>query len=77
MESRRHRKYTDKLLYLGAVCQKWRQLAWATPTLWTSCLVGDRDVVGWSNHTEQLLVGWLERSGGLPLTIIFSNTARG
>ena len=27
-------------LYLGTVCRKWRQLAWATPQLWSSLLVG-------------------------------------
>jgi len=55
------------LLYLGAVCQKWRRLAWATPELWTSlCLILD----GKPNHDlPQLVTEWLERSASLPLTI--------
>jgi hypothetical protein len=28
-------KFDKSPLYLGAVCQKWRQLTWATPGLWT------------------------------------------
>jgi len=73
-----HDKYDrKKLLYLGAVCQKWRQLAWSTPELWTSVSLGDRDIYRWSNRTEKLLIGWLERSGGLPLTIMFISSTLG
>jgi len=66
-------RYMKMLLYLGAICQKWRRLAWATPELWTSVFlpVGTGGISGRSNHPKKLLVRWLERSGGLPLTITF------
>jgi hypothetical protein len=32
-------RYRQTLLFLGAVCQTWRQLAWATPEIWTSVFV--------------------------------------
>jgi hypothetical protein len=51
-------------LYLGAVCQKWRQLAWATPELWTSIYIGS-----FNRDRAQLVREWLDRSGGLPLSI--------
>jgi hypothetical protein len=67
-------------LYLGAVCQKWRQLAWATPQLWSSLLVGfcGRGRYNCSNefNLPQLIGGWLERSAGLPLTIRFDESER-
>ena len=66
-------------IYLGAVCQKWRQLAWATPELWTSLHVRcprsgkynykyNRKL---NDHLPRprLVTEWLERSGSLPLTI--------
>jgi hypothetical protein len=52
--------------YLGAVCQKWRQLAWRTPQLWTSLFVRFKP------HPSQLLAEHLERSASLPLTIVLS-----
>ena len=52
-------------LYLGAVCQKWRQLAWATPELWTSL-----DIGSFNRDRAQLVHEWLDRSGtSLPLDI--------
>ena len=48
-------------LYLGAVCQKWRQLAWRTPQLWTVVVV--------RVYSPQLLAEYLERSASLPLFI--------
>jgi len=58
-------------LYLGAVCQKWRQPAWATPGLWTSLKLGygSPAVGGFNNNLPQLMTEWLERSASLPLTI--------
>ena len=52
-------------LRLGSVCRKWRQLAWATPQLWSSVVVGPEKV------PLELLAEWLERSASLPLTIKF------
>ena len=54
-------------LYLGAVCQKWRQLAWATPDIWTSLHIRCRRK--YKRELPQLIDEWLERSAGLPLTI--------
>jgi hypothetical protein len=57
-------------LYLGAVCQKWRQLAWATPGLWTSLRIDPGEEYGLSmGDLPQLASEWLERSASLPLTI--------
>ena len=47
------------------MCQKWRQLAWATPQLWSSIVVGPREA------PLELIAKWLERSATLPLTIRF------
>ncbi|KIM36224.1 hypothetical protein M413DRAFT_449280 [Hebeloma cylindrosporum] len=64
-------EYTrDNPILLGAVCQKWRQLAWATPELWTSIYIGpDMEKMNWSSHTERIFSEWLERSRTLPLSI--------
>jgi hypothetical protein len=62
-------------LYLGAVCQKWRQLAWATPQLWSSSLIGfhAKGRYSTSNGSDllQLVTEWLDRTASLPLTIGF------
>ena len=50
--------------YLSMVCQKWQQLAWETPELWTSLNIGSYD-----QDQVQLVREWLDRSGGLPLSI--------
>ena len=60
-------------LKLGAVCRKWRQLAWATPDLWdTLCVTIEPSM---KCTVAQLLPGllreWLSRSGMLPLNILF------
>jgi len=64
-------------LYLGAVCRKWRQLAWGTPRLWSSLLVGfcPRGRYNCSNKSDllQLVAEWLQRSASLPLTIRFDH----
>ena len=57
-------------LYLGAICQKWRQLAWRTPQLWSWLLVRFKP------FPSQLLAEHLERSGNLPLTIGLSAYSR-
>jgi hypothetical protein len=51
---------------LGAVCQKWRQLAWRTPQLWTSLFVRFKP------YPPQFLAELLERSATLPLSIALS-----
>jgi len=52
---------TSNPLYLGAVCHKWRELAWRTPQLWTALFV--------RFYSPQLLAEYLERSASLPLSI--------
>ena len=60
-------------LRLGAVCRKWRELAWATPNLWENLFI---DVNPSTLHTLDsswpgLISEWLGRSRVLPLTIMF------
>jgi len=64
----RYKEDRSTPLRLGAVCRKWRQLAWATPQLWSSLVV---EVEALGEHPLQLISEWLERSGSLPLTIRF------
>ena len=59
---------TNNPLFLGAVCQKWRQLAWATPELWTSLSIIPNAKYNFIEHPP-LVNEWLERSASLPLTI--------
>ncbi|KIM36373.1 hypothetical protein M413DRAFT_292318 [Hebeloma cylindrosporum] len=56
-------------LKLGSVCRKWRQLAWATPQLWTTVYV--RIKLSIAGSLPGLLREWLCRSGTLPLTVYF------
>jgi hypothetical protein len=60
-------KFDRSPLYLGAVCQKWRQLAWATPELWISLHIGSPGK--YNDNLPQLVTEWLKRSASLPLTI--------
>ena len=59
---------------LGAVCQKWRELAWATPNLWEtlSIAVGSSKWRTLARSLPGLIGEYLDRSGVLPLTILFS-----
>lgn len=53
-------------LRLGAVCQTWREIAWATPALWSSISI---DMYATRESTAELVRDWLGRSGQLPLYI--------
>ena len=64
------RPYGTSPLYLGAVCQKWRQLAWATPQLWTSIRI---HIESHKGRRTQFVLEWLDRSASLPLTIRLSD----
>ena len=62
-------------LSLGAICRYWRDIAWSTPSLWSSLLVciptnDSRMAVGLAQE-------WLERSGQLPLTIRIISMSEG
>ena len=59
-------------LRLGAVCRRWRQLAWATPNLWVtlSLAIGPSTRRSLAESLPGLLREWIGRSGALPLTIL-------
>jgi len=60
-------------LRLGAVCRRWRQLAWATPNLWETLFltIGPSTRYSLAELLPFLLREWIGRSGALPLTIFF------
>jgi hypothetical protein len=57
-------------LSLGSICSYWRDIAWSTPSLWSSMVV--------HNPSKHFVTGiapeWLTRSGLLPLSIRISST---
>jgi len=61
-------------LFLGAICRKWRHIAWSTPRLWTTVVVriSSRTAKQLRGSLPQLVNKWLGRTGVLPLTIQFS-----
>ncbi|KAJ3563049.1 hypothetical protein NP233_g9193 [Leucocoprinus birnbaumii] len=62
------RSYTSPVLQvLGAVCFRWRNVAWATPKLWTKIEINFRNPS--VQRQARLLKLYLERSGILPLTL--------
>jgi hypothetical protein len=72
------RLWTEAMTYtralrLGAVCRKWRQLAWTTPDLWDTLYLTIRQSMKRSvaESFPGLLREWLSRSGIRPLTIFF------
>ena len=62
-----------RALRLGAVCRKWRQLAWATPDLWDTLYLRISPSMKRSlaESLPGLLREWLSRSGMRPLTVFF------
>ena len=62
-----------RVLTLGAICRKWRQLAWTTPDLWDTIYLTIRPSMKRSlaKSLPGLLRAWLSRSGIRPLTILF------
>ena len=55
-------------LFLGAICSYWRNIAWSTPSLWSS-LVIHVPCKHKSHITTGITQEWLARSGQLPLSI--------
>lgn len=55
-------------LVLGAVSHHWRQVAWATPQLWTTISIEAHETVGESNVS--LLSLYFENSRNLPMTVV-------
>ncbi|PPQ95618.1 hypothetical protein CVT26_008650 [Gymnopilus dilepis] len=58
-------------LTLGKICRTWRQIAWATSSLWTRLIIRPRHATSLT-HVE-LAEEWLSRSGTLPLSIEYSS----
>ena len=56
---------------LGAVCRGWRQLARSTPHLWSrlAFVLPNSKEYAIMESLPHLVADWLERSGGLPLTL--------
>ena len=54
-------------LSLGAICSYWRDIAWSTPSLWSSLVIR----VKRSKRNSHVIIAqeWLTRSGQLPLSI--------
>ncbi|KIM38241.1 hypothetical protein M413DRAFT_248588 [Hebeloma cylindrosporum] len=60
-------------LILGAICGRWRAIAWATPSLWTSItIILNATSLG---NKQQLAREWLSRAGQLPLSISITTSA--
>jgi hypothetical protein len=67
-----------RVLRLGAVCRKWRELAWATPDLWDTLYLRISPSMKHSlaESLPGLLREWLDRSGTHPLTFFFHYVRR-
>jgi len=67
-ESLFHDPETKEIMKLGTVCQRWRQIAWSTPHLWTEIRI---------HRPKEItsLQEWISRSGCLPLLISIRNGA--
>ena len=69
----RHGDILPTPFLLGAVCRGWRQLARSTPRLWSKLGFSFFDPTDSTLTTMEalplLVADWLERSGGLPLTL--------
>jgi hypothetical protein len=63
------------MLTLGAVCKKWREIAWATPELWTFLRMSDVPESDCSSFSLQVELAkeWLGRAANLPLSISLKN----
>ena len=60
-------------LSLGAICSYWRDIAWSTPSLWSSLVVFVPSNI--SRMATGLAQEWLARSGHLPLSIRIISTS--
>ena len=67
------------MLTLGAVCKKWREIAWATPELWTFLRmpdIPDNDRSSSFSLQVELAKEWLGRTANLPLRISLETQVR-
>ena len=60
------------ILSLGAICSYWREIAWSTPSLWSSLVVCNPSECD-SHRVTGIARDWLARSGRLPLSIRISS----
>ncbi|PPQ65704.1 hypothetical protein CVT26_000321 [Gymnopilus dilepis] len=61
---------TESTLKLGAVCKQWRDIVWATPSLWATLSMDLSTDKGPASPTRVgLMEDWLSRAGKLPLTL--------
>ena len=60
-------------LSLGAICSYWRNVAWSTPSLWSSLVVLNPSEYN-SHRFTGIAQDWLARSGQLPLSIRILST---
>ncbi|PPQ73342.1 hypothetical protein CVT26_015313 [Gymnopilus dilepis] len=63
-----HLSQTESPLKLGAICQRWRQIAWTRPDLWAT-LMFQTSRPGRSVRCIDLAIEWIRRSARLPLSI--------
>ena len=57
-------------LSLGAICSYWREIAWSTPTLWSTLVVYFKSKFKHNSHMSTgIAQEWLACSGQLPLSI--------
>ncbi|KAJ7049895.1 hypothetical protein C8F01DRAFT_1181368 [Mycena amicta] len=63
-------------LVLGQVCREWRSISRGTPALWRTLTLNIHDDAGESRERclalEELVAGWIERSGQQPLHLSMS-----
>ncbi|KAH9486164.1 hypothetical protein JR316_0000228 [Psilocybe cubensis] len=59
----------EDVLPLGAVCQRWRKIAWESPHLWNNPLFKIKPRSTTAAQMVQLAIEWLGRSGNRPLSI--------
>ncbi|KAF9025867.1 hypothetical protein BDZ89DRAFT_1114043 [Hymenopellis radicata] len=56
-------------LLFGQVCRRWRQVAWTTPTLWSSLSIIPPPIFTYCNEARQMVAEALQRSGETSLVI--------
>ncbi|KDR86016.1 hypothetical protein GALMADRAFT_235207 [Galerina marginata CBS 339.88] len=66
-ENRTEMMRTAAPLLFGAVCPRWRDIAWRTPSLWTSITIYLFPKK--TSFQNEMINEWLGRAGGLPLDL--------
>ncbi|KAJ7149639.1 hypothetical protein C8R46DRAFT_1125660 [Mycena filopes] len=63
-------------IYLGHICQRWRDIALSTPSLWSTMDIAMRHFKAPQNYLRLLDV-WLTRSRHCPLSVTFTDVFNG